>query len=188
MTQTELLRRLADVFDDLGIRYAIVGSIASMMYGMTRMTQDIDVLADIPLGKIRPLCEEFGPPEYYVSLEAAIDAVRRGSQFNIIHPASGNKIDVIARPPTAWGDEQLSEVRQMPLFPDRQICVAPPEQVIIAKMMAYDEGGSEKHLRDIAGMLRQPDAVVDRGYIERWANQLGLTAIWESILRRLSKA
>ena len=48
-------------------------------------------------------------------------------------------------------------------------------------MEYYREGGSDKHLRDIAGVLRVQGDQVDRAYIARWAQQLGLTEIWDTI-------
>ena len=37
---------------------------------------------------------------------------------------------------------------------DREGYTARPEDLIISKMLYYREGGSEKHLRDITGMLK----------------------------------
>jgi hypothetical protein len=56
--------------------------------------------------------------------------------------------------------------------------------VIIGKMLYYQEGGSEKHLRDIAGMLRVGGGLVDRAYIEKWARELGVMDVWHAILTR----
>ncbi len=55
---------------------------------------------------------------------------------------------------------------------------AAPEDVILKKMEYYREGASEKHLRDIAGMI-------DESYIGQWADQLGLRESWNALLRRL---
>jgi hypothetical protein len=35
----------------------------------------------------------FPPPDFYLSIDAAREAVRLQSQFNVIHPASGMKVD-----------------------------------------------------------------------------------------------
>jgi hypothetical protein len=49
--------------------------------------------------------------------------------------------------------------------------------------MEYNrEGGSEKHLRDISGILRISGDELDIPYIERWAACKGLTEIWRAIL------
>ena len=52
-------------------------------------------------------------------------------------------------------------------------------------MVYYREGGSEKHLRDITGILRIRGELVDRKYVADFAQQLGLMEIWQAILKRL---
>lgn len=51
----------------------------------------------------------------------------------------------------------------------------------------YREGGSEKHLRDIAGVLRISGDRIDREYIGRWAEQLGLQEIWAAVRTRIGE-
>ena len=64
---------------------------------------------------------------------------------------------------------------------------AAPEDVILKKMEYYKQGGSEKHLRDITGMLRISGDEIDRQYISGWADSLGVSEIWEAIIRRLEE-
>ena len=52
-------------------------------------------------------------------------------------------------------------------------------------MEYYKEGGSEKHLRDIAGVIRIQGAALDVGYIGACATKLGLTDIWKAIQEQL---
>jgi hypothetical protein len=51
-------------------------------------------------------------------------------------------------------------------------------------MVYYREGGSEKHLRDITGILKVSGDAVDRRYVSRWAEEMGLADIWRAILGR----
>jgi predicted nucleotidyltransferase len=60
-----------------------------------------------------------------------------------------------------------------------------PEDIILKKMEAYQEGGSEKHLRDVAGMLKVMKERIDRSYIEQEASSRGYSDVWQAILRRL---
>lgn len=62
---------------------------------------------------------------------------------------------------------------------------AAPEDVILGKLWYYAEGGGDRHLRDIAGILRVTGEGVDRAEVERWARQLGYLEIWEAILARV---
>ncbi len=59
VTQAELLRYVAEVFEDLRIRYMIGGSQASVYYGESRFTQDIDLVADIRLEHVPSILERF---------------------------------------------------------------------------------------------------------------------------------
>jgi len=55
-------------------------------------------------------------------------------------------------------------------------------------MEYYKEGGSEKHLRDITGILKISGELVDHNYISEWAERLGLEEIWQAILKKVSKS
>jgi hypothetical protein len=185
--QSELLRRVIEILEKLEITYMIVGSFASGAYGEPRLTQDIDVVVDLRPDQIAGLCNEFPEPEYYVSHAAAQDAVRRGGQFNVIHPASGNKVDFLLARRDAWGRSQIARRQKVLIFPDRPGYVARAEDVILGKLCYYQEGGSEKHLRDITGIMRISGEEVDTAYVSEWAVQLGVTDVWQAVLDRLAK-
>jgi len=51
-------------------------------------------------------------------------------------------------------------------------------------MEYYRDGASEKHLRDITGILKVSGADLDRGYVDQWAKAKGLTEIWKAVLAR----
>ena len=68
---------------------------------------------------------------------------------------------------------RFSRKRLIDVFPDRSAVFASPEDVIIKKMEYYRDGGSEKHLRDITGILKVSGAGLDRGYVDRWAKAKG---------------
>lgn len=185
MEQTELLRKAIEVLDGLAIPYALVSSFASSTWGEPRMTQDIDVLVNLKPGQVTGLCAAFPDPEFCVSASAAREATARGGQFNVIHPSSGNKIDFMIAGRTDWAEAQLERRREVPLFSDRSVCVAAPEDVILGKLVYHREGGSEKHLRDIAGILRISGDVVDRDYITRFAAELGVADVWQAVHREV---
>ena len=165
----------------------IVGSLASGVYGEPRFTQDIDIVLDIRSNQLARLCRAFPAPEFYVSENAAREAVAMGGQFNIIHPASGQKIDFMIVPKNDWGQSQLKRRRREEIIPGRPGYAAAPEDVILAKLWYYQEGGSEKHLRDIAAMLQVSRDLIDTEYIERWAATLGYINEWRIVVERLWK-
>ena len=48
-------------------------------------------------------------------------------------------------------------------------------------MEYYREGRSEKHLRDIVGILKVSADLIDFDYIARWARDLSLDEIWAAV-------
>jgi hypothetical protein len=100
MEPAELMVRVARVLERLGLRYAVGGSMASMRYGEPRFTNDIDIVVDLTPEKVAEFMDQFPPHEFYVSEEAARQAIRHRSQFNIIHPTSGLKVSSSSRRPT----------------------------------------------------------------------------------------
>ena len=89
------MQRMADFFEAENIPYRVVGSMASMIYGEPRFTNDVDMVADIPMGKVSQFCNAFQSPEYYVYESAIREAIQKRFQFNLLHPQSGLKVDII---------------------------------------------------------------------------------------------
>ena len=82
---TEALELLASIFDRFGIEYMVGGSVASSITGLWRATQDIDIVARVPLHQI-PILEKALNGNFYTDM--------RGRAFNLIHYASSQKFDI----------------------------------------------------------------------------------------------
>ena len=182
----ELLERVVTVLERLRIRYLVTGSVASMAYGEPRFTNDIDVIAAVTEQHVAPLLSAFPPEEFYVSEEGIREALVYQTQFNIIHPASGLKVDVIIRKDVPFDESRFKRGRR--IYPAKSYSAefASPEDVIIKKMEYYRQGGSEKHLRDITGILKVSAEEIDQAYIMEWAERLDLGSIWTAIQQRLT--
>ncbi len=185
MEQSDLLKRLVNTLDSLGIPYLITGSMASTAYGEPRFTNDIDVVVAMSLAQAPAFCGSFPAPEFYCALDAVEQAVRQGFQFNILHPASGLKVDVIVATDSAFDRSRLAHGVRLPAGADFDATFAAAEDVIVKKLQYFQEGGSEKHLRDIVGMLKVQGARIDRAYVNTWIAQLGLQAEWQLVETRL---
>jgi hypothetical protein len=157
---------------------------ATIAYGEPRFTNDIDVVVDLPAEKVAALCAAFPEDQFYLSAAAVTEAVRRRHQFNILHPTSGLKVDVIVAGDSEFDRSRLQRGLRLPVLPDRTVSFASPEDVILKKLVYYREGGSEKHLRDIAGVLRVGGERLDRNYLLEWVVRLDLGDLWQLTLDR----
>jgi hypothetical protein len=181
MELSEFLERLARTFEELSIPYLVTGSMATIAYGEPRFTNDIDVVVRLERRQVDELCAAFPEEEFHVDRVTVIESIDRRSQFNILHPASGLKVDVIVAEDTEFDRSRFSRTRRLKTAPEVVVSFASPEDVIVKKLQYCREGGSEKHLRDIAGVVKVVGEDLDRGYIERWVREMGLDEIWAAV-------
>ncbi len=177
----ELLRSLVGILEKLELRYFVTGSVAAIYYGEPRLTNDIDVVVDLPESRIPELLQSFPPGEFYLSEEALRRAVQRRGRCNIIHTPSSLKIDVMVAADTHFNRSRFERARRVKPDQELEASFASAEDVILKKMDFFREGGSEKHLRDITGILMVSGDHLDHDYIEGWADQMGLETIWRTI-------
>lgn len=185
MEHAELLRYLVAAIERLGLGYMVTGSVATIFFGEPRFTNDIDIVVVLGLEQIPEFCRAFPAPDFYLSEDAVREAVQQHAQFNIIHPSSGLKIDVIIPQDTSFNRSRFARAKRIKPAEDYEASFASVEDVIIKKMEYFRQAGSEKHLRDISGVLKISGSEVNRDYIADWAVKMGLESIWKAILDRL---
>jgi hypothetical protein len=181
LTQLELLRFALTALDRLNVRYAVVGSFASSVWGDPRMTRDIDIVVQLDSAQAEAILAAFPDDEFYISRAAVDEAIGRAGQFNVIHPTSGNKIDFMVAGSSAWSAAQLSRARLIRFLPDLEGYVAAPEDVILGKLIYYRDGGSDKHLRDITGIFQRSGEAIDAEYAQQMAECVGVADLWRQV-------
>lgn len=187
MEQSELLRFVVDVLERLRLPYLVTGSTVTSAFGEPRFTNDIDIVVDLRPEQVPSFCAAFPAPDFYLSESAVREAIQLRSQFNVLHPATGLKVDLIIRQDTPFDQSRFARAIRVRPAADYEASFATPEDAIIKKLEYYRLGGSEKHLRDITGVLRVSGDRIDCNYIMHWASHLGLEPIWEAILNRLKQ-
>jgi hypothetical protein len=78
----DVVLKVIAALDELGIPYLIGGSFASSLYGLSRSTNDADLLAAIKPEHTQALARKL-EPEFYVEEAAIKRAVQTGRHFNI---------------------------------------------------------------------------------------------------------
>ena len=181
MEQYNLLLFLVDCFEKLKIPYFVTGAIASIAYGEPRLTNDIDIVVDMSLTHIDAVKSCFSEKEFYLDKNSMREAINRRSQFNIIHPESGLKADVIITKKDDFDQSRFVRIKKLHVSETKSAAFASPEDVIIKKLEYFKQGRSEKHLRDIASMLKISSELIDRTYVSSWAKKLTFSEIWEEL-------
>ena len=171
-------------FNALGAPWAATGAIASIIYGEMRTTLDIDIIILLDPRSVAALERVFPETEFYCPPRDVVEIERNRQQrghFNLIHFDSGFKADVYVStddPLHAWAIRNRRSVD----IAGTQLWLAPPEYVIIHKLEFYREGGNEKHLRDIRGMLLATE--IDRAFLEKEITARRLEKAWRAVEKR----
>ena len=142
----EVLSKLLDLLDRLGIRGALIGGLAVATWGVPRSTEDVDLLAELTAS-----------PELEAALRAAgwqaswqwggsDDPIPLLLRLEWAH--GGPEIDVIlaTRP---WERAMLDRAVQVTLPGGRRVPVVTPEDLIVLKLLA----GGPQDLIDVADLL-----------------------------------
>ncbi len=181
MPERDLFKIFIARLNHLNVPYMITGSVAAIMYGEPRLTHDIDLVVELQSGDVEKFCDAFPLEEFYCPpaeiIQVEIRRALRG-HFNLIHHETGFKADIYA-----FGREDLHrwalENRQAITVGGELFWLAPPEYVIVRKLEYYREGGSDKHLRDIAAILSVSSDHIDFTVLEEKINTRMLTAEWQ---------
>jgi hypothetical protein len=167
----------------IGIPYVVTGSTAGILYGEPRLTHDIDIVVALSPHNIHAFVEAFPLEDFYCPPEDVLAIeVRRGQRghCNVIHHGSGFKADIYV----AFDELHRWALahRRIVAFDGLQLSVAPVEYVILRKLEYFREGKSEKHLRDIRGILDVSSEKIDRSFLDQWIARLGLASEWATVL------
>lgn len=176
MLQEEFFKKVVAEFNGLGIPYMVTGSMASNFYGQPRLTHDIDLVLTLPRSAVGALAEHFPGPRYYLSPEAALEAVENAGMFNIIDTETGLKADL-------WILDRNNEYRivsferrkEVSLF-GIKVYLTSAEDVILSKLDWYRKSGeTTQQLQDARAVYQMHKENLDFDYLKRWAEALDLS-------------
>lgn len=183
MPQQELVKAVITALTQTGIEHMMTGSIVSSLQGEPRLTHDIDIIITIPPSHVEKFLQCFPFPNYYLSREAALDAIRLKSTFNVISNADGYKVDF-------WllTDEPFDRSRFARKYQERigdlELWVSAPEDTILAKLRWGKElGGSEKQFVDALRVYELQYSRLDQNYLRSWARQLDVAEELERLMK-----
>lgn len=190
----DVLRALEAV----GAAYMVVGAFGASAYGLSRATHDVDIIVDLDDAACEALAARFPAPRYCADPQQMRESIRRGIMFNIIDGSQGVKADLVPLSPEPGYHEAFRQrVRCIVVDPQGQefeVWCARPEDIIVGKLMAWQEGRSAKHPADIAVVLAFSlggfsSSPFDVDYITNRAAQIGADALvlWHDLLERTQR-
>jgi len=173
MSAPEVIQRITSALVRAGINYMLTGSFASADYGAPRSTQDIDLVIDATPQQLQAFIQSLAIHKYYADTDAALDAHKRQSLFNLIDLDTGWKIDLIILKSRAFSQEEFRR-RQLVNLQDAELFVASAEDIIVAKLEWSKLAQSQRQIEDVSAILRARWDSLDHTYLGKWIAELGL--------------
>jgi hypothetical protein len=183
----DFFARLIAALERSGVPYMVTGSYASSAHGTPRATNDIDIVIAPSADQLHALIREFPDDRYYADELDAFDALEHRSQFNIIDFATSWKADLIVTKNREFSRLEFSR-RRAHSIGDTRVYLVTAEDILQAKLEWHKMGESERQLEDAAGVIRRQGAVLDRKYVVKWVDELGLHEQWQRALALAERA
>jgi len=184
MTEAEMLDQVVQRLRKSRIPFMVVGSVASSFHGEPRLSFDIDIVVEADQPRILEFVRSFDEP-FYVSEEAAREAIARRGMFNVVHPDCDQKADIILCKRDDFNRGEFA--RKVPAVVwGVPVDLATPEDTILAKLAWGKRSGSERQRNDAMGILRAQQSSLDMEYLKRWAVDLGVEETLDRLLRELA--
>jgi hypothetical protein len=169
--------RVASAIEAAKGSYFVGGSLASSLQGEPRATNDVDIVLELPLGRIGEFVAALGP-DFEVDVDMLRDALLHGRSCNIFYLPVVMKVDLFAVGPSAYDEVEFARRGRVPVRETGEtLLIKSPEDTVLRKLLWYREGGgvSERQWRDVVEVLRVSGAGMDRGYLAQWSVRLGIS-------------
>jgi hypothetical protein len=178
------LRVIAEL-EELGVRYHVGGSFASSIHGVARQTRDLDLVAELMPGHATAFAARL-QADFYLEEEAMRRAIERRSHFNLIHHATGFKVDLFLSGANAFDRAEMERATPYLLGedPPRSVLVKSAEDTLLRKLAWYRLGGevSDRQWSDILGIIRTQAERLDLSYLRTWATPLNVADLLDRAL------
>jgi len=178
--QAQAFGGVIDVLEAVGALYAVWGGLAIVAYGEPRFTQDMDVLLRGESLSVALFVRRLDETHYHVDGHAVQEAVISGGFFNVIHRHYAIKVDFYV-PHEPELRAMIAERVYLPFDEIRRAAYITATSVVAAKLRAWLDSGSTRHLDDIAAVIRVQGRKLDDRRLDHLAAQLGCYGVWRAL-------
>ncbi len=180
MTEQQLLVDCLRRLNGADLTYYLTGSMASNYWGIPRTTHDLDFVIQLPPSATAKIVSAFSP-DYFIDEASVRAAYQPPHQFNAIDTRSALKVDFWLPKPAPFDREMLRRRVRVTLFGEPAWIIT-AEDCMLHKLLWNRITPSERQLSDAAGVAAVQLEKLDRPYLRKWAEVLGVSAELSQLL------
>ena len=174
------ITKFAALMESLDIRFHLTGGMTSTAYGEPRMTQDIDIVVDPTLSKLRldALVAILGDSDFLFHELTLRKAVVSEGMFQLLDKHESLKLDIYPREMIAG---ELGRSERLEMFAGKWFPVVSRFDAAASKLVWVSKG-SHKSRRDLRAIFANGSGD-DQQAIIRWASKSGYASLLEEVLQ-----
>ncbi len=162
----EVLAALSEALGRAGARWYLFGAQAGILYGVPRLTADVDATAEFPLDRAEELAGLLQRAGFEVRVADLDDFVARTRVIPLTHSPTAIPVDLVLAG-AGLEEEFLSRARLIDVD-GVSVPVIAPDDLIVTKLLA----GRPKDLEDVRIVLAQQRSAVDLDRVRALLGQL----------------
>lgn len=179
------LAQVKEALERAGVSYMVVGSLSSSLHGLPRATRDVDLVISLSREQVKPLINAL-QPRFYVSKDAAYQAIDHNSSFKAIHEETFFQVDLFVMESSPFNKAQFSRRTEIIFDPERNLSLPfqSAEDTVLSKLDWFRKGGrvSDRQWQDVIDILRTQGDRLDSKYLRVWAANLGIDDLLQRAL------
>lgn len=183
MTSNDIVVKLVEALERVGVPYMVVGSYSSNMYGVARSTKDADLVVQLPNDSTQSLAAVLGG-EFRLDPQAILEFNTFTTRFVVSHIATAFTIELFLLSPDAHDQERFKRRRRMP-FLGTEAWLPTAEDVVIMKLRWARRAKRPKDVEDAYNVLAVQKERLDFDYIRSWCDRHETRALMEDLLSKL---
>jgi hypothetical protein len=183
----EIAKILHEAMTSLQIPYFISGGVATLVHGEPRTTMDLDIVAQIERQNIAPIVALLESQGFYCPF-GAVEEIQAGigRMMSITHTVSALSADISVMQDSDHGRSEMARRQLIDMGNGVNVWFCSPEDLILAKLQWGKASASEKQQRDVLGVMKVQEGLLDLDYLRSWATQLDLVSQVEMLLIQAS--
>ncbi|MBN8613995.1 MAG: nucleotidyl transferase AbiEii/AbiGii toxin family protein [Deltaproteobacteria bacterium] len=178
----ETLRALREAFESLGLRWYVFGAQAAILYGSSRMTEDVDVTLDPGRVTTKTILEALDDAGFSPRTEDIEVLAVTARVLPIEHRGSGTPVDVVLAGPGL--EEDFASRARHHSIAGETVPVAAVEDLVVMKLLAH----RPHDIEDVIAVLRANRATIDLDRARVTLVELEAAIEDDSLVSRLDEA